>query len=174
MRGCGEQEGAARMLQTAPDSCAHTTRWERWSPTPSFTGHVPGEAYSGEAAPGAPSQRWEQSGRTPTPLNVCREPEGSRTASAPRSPHVRVPPSPALPRDVSASIGGGGEFPSARSCIIESPSPLSSSRTAEGIPPVQRSAPLPSCSWALRGFAHPVELRSVSAIRVRAQPRSPA
>lgn len=72
-----------------------------------------------------------------------REPEGSRIASAPRPPHVRVPPSPAPPRDGFASIGGGGEFPSARSCIIESPSPFSSSSTTEGIPPLQRSAPRP-------------------------------
>lgn len=90
---------------------------------------------------GGASQRRERSGGTPP--NASREPEGSRTASAPRSPHVRVPSSPAPPRDGSASIGGGGEFPSARSCIIESPSPPSSSRTAEGIPPLHRSAPRP-------------------------------
>lgn len=135
------------MSQTAPDSCTPTTRWERWSPTPSLRARTPGDAYSGEAAPGAPrfgrcvpetgAERWDP------PPNASREPEGSRTASAPRSPHVRVPSSPAPPRDGSASIGGGGEFPSARSCIIESPSPPSSSRTAEGIPPLHRSAPRP-------------------------------
>lgn len=63
------------MSQTAPDSCTPTTRRERWSPTPSLRARAPGDAYSGEAAPGAPrfgrcvpetgAERWDPPKRAP-------------------------------------------------------------------------------------------------------------
>ena len=74
------------MLQTAPDSCTHTSRWDRWSPTSSLRAHVPGNAYRREAAPGAPrdeAMRLSDGSRAVGPPKTCAE--------SPRGP---APPRP--------------------------------------------------------------------------------